>query len=154
MDDLHVSVASPAEPPEPEYEYAGFWIRFGAAIVDGLIMLSLAYLIFNPIRRSIGVGETELSWVDGFESLVSIAYYVLLTTAFGQTLGKMLFGIRVVPQDGSGKNKLGWILLRETLGKLCSAIILCIGYIMAGFDKQKRALHDRMASTYVIKDRR
>jgi uncharacterized RDD family membrane protein YckC len=45
------------------------------------------------------------------------------------------------------------VLLRETLGKALSALILGIGFFMAGFGERRQALHDRLASTHVIRFR-
>ncbi|WP_134682715.1 RDD family protein [Brevibacillus migulae] len=130
-----------------EYRYAGFWIRFVASLLDGIVMMALQFLIYFIA----GVDMLEPPALLNLAlTIVSIAYYVIMTVLLGQTLGKMALGIRVVRKDG-GPNGWGWILLRETIGKFVSALILMIGYIMAGFDSKKRSLHDRMSRTYVVK---
>lgn len=130
-----------------ERRYAGFWIRFWASLLDGVVLSAL----FIIIRYLLGVSLTEPPLgIQLLEWLVSIVYSVALTVRFGQTLGKMALGIRVIRQDGS-PNTWGPILLRETIGKFVSFIILLIGYIMAAFDSKKRALHDRIAGTYVVR---
>lgn len=131
-----------------EYRYAGFWIRFVASFLDGIVMFAFQYLIYFIAGVDLMEPPALLNLAL---TLVSIAYYVIMTVMLGQTLGKMALGIRVVRKDG-GPNGWGWILLRETVGKLVSALILMIGYIMAGFDSKKRALHDRMSGTYVVKN--
>ncbi len=131
-----------------EYRYAGFWIRFVASFLDGIVMFAFQYLIYFIAGVDLMEPPALLNLAL---TLVSIAYYVIMTVTLGQTLGKMALGIRVVRKDG-GPNGWGWILLRETVGKLVSALILMIGYIMAGFDSKKRALHDRMSGTYVVKN--
>jgi uncharacterized RDD family membrane protein YckC len=128
-------------------DYAGFWIRFAAALIDGLALQAVMWVI----RLVAGVDLLHPPfWLTLIGYAISWSYATILTVKFGQTLGKMIVGVRVVRQDG---RPLGWgqVLLRETLGKIVSALLLLIGYIMAGFDSKKRALHDRMASTYVIK---
>lgn len=140
-------------PAEREaYGYAGFWLRFLAAVIDGVVLWAVSALSFDLIRKAQGIGPMDFSWVDVAEIVVGLAYYVILTGVYGQTLGKMIVGIRVIPQGG-GENRWGSILLRESVGKLLSALLLMSGFLMAAFDKKKRALHDRLAATVVIKVR-
>lgn len=134
------------------HRYAGFWLRLVAVVIDGLVLWAVSVLTFDLIRRAQGIGPTDLSWVDIIEIAFGLAYYVVLTVMFGQTLGKMVVGIRVIPRQG-GENRWGSILLRESIGKLVSTLLLMIGFLMAAFDREKRALHDRMAGTVVIKVR-
>jgi uncharacterized RDD family membrane protein YckC len=135
-----------------EYQYAGFWLRFLAAAIDGIVLWAASALTFDLIRKAQGIGRWDFSWVDIVEFIAEAAYFVILTVVYGQTLGKMVVGIRVIPQEG-GANRWGAIILREVIGKFVSAIILLIGYLMAAFDSKKRAMHDRIAGTYVIKVR-
>ena len=135
-----------------EHRYAGFWIRFLAMLIDGVVLWALSALTFDLIRKAQGIGPLDISWVDLVEIIVYLAYYIILTVVYGQTLGKMVVGIRVIPQEG-GANRWGAIILREVIGKFVSAIILLFGYLMAAFDSKKRAMHDRIAGTYVVKVR-
>jgi uncharacterized RDD family membrane protein YckC len=65
------------------------------------------------------------------------------------TVGKMVLGIKVTDLDG---NKLDFVkALVRNLCKIISSLIMCIGYIMAGFTEKKQALHDMIASTLVVK---
>jgi len=137
---------------EERYRYAGFWLRFVAAVLDGIVLWAVSELSLNLIRKSQGIDPSSFSWVDGVEVLVGWAYFIILTKVFGQTLGKMIVGIRVIRRKG-GENSWGNIILRETIGKFLSAVLLLIGYLMAAFDGKKRALHDRIAGTYVVKAR-
>ena len=130
-----------------EKHYAGFWVRFGALLLDGIV-LGTVFAILNSLWNiDIQNPPPEISLL---QSLITVIYYVLFTVNYGQTLGKMALGIRVIRQDG-GPSSWGAILFRETIGKFFSAITLLIGYIMVGFDPKKRALHDRLAKTYVVK---
>jgi uncharacterized RDD family membrane protein YckC len=85
-----------------------------------------------------------------FSVLIGVAYYIFFTGYCGQTPGKMALRIKVIRTDGSDMD-YGRALLRETLGKFVSGIILGIGYLMVAFDPQKQGLHDKIADTYVIK---
>ncbi|GAV23329.1 RDD family protein [Carboxydothermus pertinax] len=132
---------------EHRQQYAGFWVRFLAAVLDSIAL----FAAFTLINVLLGVDIfNPPPVIDLLQSIVSIIYYVVMTVILGQTLGKMALGIRVIRQDG-GPNSWGAILLRETVGKFLSTLILFIGYLMAAFDPQKRALHDRIAKTFVVK---
>jgi type II secretory pathway pseudopilin PulG len=72
-----------------------------------------------------------------------------MTNTKGATLGKMALGLKVQSVNG-GKLSLGKIITRETIGKILSAIILLIGYMMAGFTQKKQALHDKLAGSVVV----
>jgi uncharacterized RDD family membrane protein YckC len=129
-----------------EVKYAGFWIRFLASLIDGILLTALAYIL--GLQSSV---QTELFSVEqNIQNLMSIVYYILLTGFFGQTLGKMIVGIKVVRAEGA---PAGWgaIILRETIGKIVSALVIGLGFIWVGFDKHKQGWHDKIASTYVVK---
>ncbi|GGA03456.1 putative membrane protein YteJ [Paenibacillus marchantiophytorum] len=130
-----------------ELQYAGFWIRFVAVLLDGIaiqaVFVLLSFIVnISPFKPNLGMSVLQYA--------ISWSYSVILTVLLGQTLGKMIMGIRVIRKDGL-PNTWGSILLREIIGKIVSTIILCIGYIMAGIDSEKRGLHDRMAGTRVVK---
>src|SRR5205085_12660097 len=82
-------------------------------------------------------------------ALAMAAYQVWLTARFGGTLGKLALGLRVITVKGD-KLSLGHSVGRY-FAQYVSGVILGIGYIMAGFDEEKRALHDRICNTRVIK---
>ena len=91
------------------------------------------------------------TWKDIILYLAGAAYYVLCTWIAGATPGKRLFRLRVVSANGA---KLSFIdvLYRETVGKFLSGLVICLGFIIAGFDREKRALHDILCDTRVIYD--
>jgi uncharacterized RDD family membrane protein YckC len=80
--------------------------------------------------------------------LIACLYEVIMIRYYGATLGKMAAGVKVVRTDGSG---VGWgISIGRYFMKIVSSMILLIGYIIAGFDDEKRALHDRVCDTRVV----
>jgi uncharacterized RDD family membrane protein YckC len=156
------SIASPenipAEPSERselmEKPKAGFWLRLVALMIDGFLVL-LIQIILGALLAYIGSNGFNLHnsasmLVQLFSTIVSLFYWIFFTGYCGQTPGKMLLRIQVVTSDGTTLG-YGKAFYREVVGKFISSIILCIGYLMAAFDDQKQALHDRMAKTYVIK---
>jgi uncharacterized RDD family membrane protein YckC len=70
---------------------------------------------------------------------------------YGATPGKMALGLKIVRPDG-GPISAGRAVGRY-FAEILSALTLMIGYMMAGWDSEKRALHDRIADTRVIKTR-
>ena len=89
----------------------------------------------------------------GLVTLINFLTPMIYQTAFlywrGQTLGKMALGIKVVTPEGGGLS-LGKCIGRP-LAEILSGCILLVGYLMVIWDPEKRALHDRLAGTRVIK---
>ena len=83
--------------------------------------------------------------------MLAAFYYIFFHGKFGATPGKMACGLKVVRADGS-KLTYGRAMGRF-FGDILSGIILGIGYLMIAFDDEKRALHDRICDTRVIKTR-
>lgn len=117
----------------PPVRYAGFWIRVLADILDTLVLLIPAVILdfIIPLAGSLGL------WI--------VYKGLLLANWNGQTLGKRACGIRVV-SDNLTPCSTGQAFGR-TFAEIVSALVFCIGYIMAGFDGRKQALHDKMAGT-------
>ncbi len=139
----------------PTQQYAGFWIRVVASLLDGAILFVVQFalgflLAMAGLAAGAGAGEEVSGLVMLFGYLVSFAYYIIFTGHCGQTPGKMALRIKVIRTDGSDIS-YGKAAFREVIGKFISGIILCIGYLMVAFDEKKQGLHDRMADTYVIK---
>lgn len=133
---------------------AGFWLRFVAIMIDGFLVF-LMQVGFSMLLMLIGSNsfnpEGMMSiLIQLFSMILSLFYWIFFTGYCGQTPGKMLLRIQVVRTDGESIG-YGKAFYREVVGKFISGIIFCIGYLMAAFDDQKQALHDRMAKTYVIK---
>lgn len=127
---------------------AGFWIRLIAFIIDTII-LSLVQFVLSFLIRDYSLTEMNVL-TTVINIILTFLYFVLLQVKFnGQTLGKKITGIRVANLDG-GRVSIGKMALREIVGKFVSSLILLIGFLMAA-GKSKRALHDYMAKTIVIR---
>jgi uncharacterized RDD family membrane protein YckC len=128
--------------------YAGFWIRFGAVIIDGVILQILNVAVAFVVDGSYNFLTPSLS-VQLLSLVVGVLYYVGMESSARQaSLGKMAVGIKVGKANGeriSFANALG-----RYFAKILSALILFIGYMMAGWDDKKQALHDKLANTYVF----
>lgn len=137
--------------------YAGFWLRFAALMIDGIVIV----VIIAILSMVFGIGmidqtdsEEALFYIMsfyGFIQILVILYFSLLESSKWQaTLGKRAVGILVTDERG-GKISFGRALGRH-FAKLLSSIILYIGFIMAGFTERKQALHDLIAGTLIIRD--
>jgi uncharacterized RDD family membrane protein YckC len=141
-----------------EMVYAGFWIRVGARFIDGIILGIPQFALFFfgiPLFALRSSGISTASYVLTyaiFEFIsigLSIAYPTYFVGKFGATPGKMACGLRVVRPDGE---KVSYArAFGRVFGEFVSAVILCIGYLMVAFDGEKRALHDRICDTRVVK---
>lgn len=147
----------PVPPATEQVKYAGFWVRWAANFIDGLVLIVPSIIISFLVTISLINTQTPgtVLFVFGYAlnyilSLgVSWGYFVYMTNKYHATLGKRVFGLEVISDKPEGLS-LGQVILRETIGKLISGIILLIGYIMVAFTARKQALHDKMASTLVI----
>ena len=139
-------------------QYAGVSIRFGAKFIDGLVMyainmgISFAWGLVTgavasaaqkpAVRPGMFMGLFLLQMVAG------AAYTTFFLGKFAATPGKMAVGIQVTTPDGGGVSYPR--ALGRHLAELLSTLTLMIGYVMAAFDDEKRALHDRICNTRVV----
>jgi uncharacterized RDD family membrane protein YckC len=141
----------PPPPPPAPVEYAGFWRRVAAVLIDGLILS----VVTVPAGLSMGDGDPTgpgaLSpGLVTLSTVVQWLYYALLESSSKQaTVGKMALGIRVTDLDG-GRISFGRATGRY-FGKILSGLILGIGFLMAAFTERKQALHDLLAGTLVVR---
>jgi len=122
--------------------------RFIAALIDGIIITVFSFLVGIVLGLAGANAQGALSYAVGL--LLGIGYYVFYQSSAGQTLGKKVLGIKVVDAQGNKPTAITFFL-REIIGKAVSGIILGIGYLMVLWDGKKQALHDKIASTYVVR---
>jgi uncharacterized RDD family membrane protein YckC len=158
-------------PPTGYVRFGGFWLRFVALFIDGIIvgiptgivalllmggsMMNLARLGDNPSPEETISAMLPMFGAIAVLNLVIIVldcgYHTFFLVKYGATPGKMAMGLKVIRADGTGLT-VGRAIGRY-FAKMLSAMILYIGYIMVGFDAQKRGLHDMICDTRVIKTR-
>jgi uncharacterized RDD family membrane protein YckC len=144
---LPPEVAEEAPPPPVGVfgiDYAGFWIRLLAWLVD-LIPLTIISLLVQLVTEDIATG---LVLRVLFGASYTIGFWV---AADGATPGKMAMGIKVMMSNGEPVG-VGTAILRY-VGYAISAALLLLGYIMIGVSPQNRALHDYIAQTVVVRVR-
>jgi uncharacterized RDD family membrane protein YckC len=148
--------------------FGGFWIRFVALVIDGIILGAVGLIVRIPLGLAIGgagltlgrnpdpseilgmlpavMGMIGLFWF--IHMALSLAYEVYFLTTRGATPGKMVLGLKVIREDGS--NLSAGVAAGRFFGKYLSGLTLCIGFLLAAFDREKRALHDHICQTRVI----
>ena len=139
--------------------YAGFWIRFAAYIIDGLILGLISGVIMIPTVLVSGFMLRDKPPV--MFAVVGLAYVLVMAIGLfyqlyfvgkkGATPGKKLLGLKIIREDGVTPVGYGKAFLR-LIGYIVSGMILYIGFIMIAFTDKKRGLHDMIAGTYVVKN--
>lgn len=149
------------------YQFAGFWRRFIAYMIDGfiigmilmfLMMISgIAYLAGSMSGSNVEAiamladpeRMAELSvWSWMFSVLLNMIYFTYFHGSTGRTPGKRLLGLQVVSVEGTPIS-FGTAFLRS-VGYLVSSVVFCLGYLWIAFDKKKQGWHDKIAATVVI----
>lgn len=141
-----------------ELEYAGFWVRLAAYVIDlaivwiGLLFVKLVLGILSLAGGTVFQARLLFQYTlrDIILYLLQAAYFILLTCYTGTTPGKRLMNLTVVNADGSQRLGLMNVAYRETVGRFLCGLSIGIGYIMAGVDREKRGLHDMLCDTRVI----
>ena len=135
---------------------AGFWIRFAAYFIDGLIVGIPGIILLAIVGGFSSSSNGQVSGAAVFVYLLwliaSVGYFIYFwTRPAGQTLGMKMVNIRVVKTDGSPIT-IGTAVARY-LGMILNSIIfgLPIGWLWAAWDPNKQGWHDKIAGTYVIK---
>lgn len=127
-------------------EPAGFWIRVASFIIDYII---IQVIIFMLALVSSSLWDRMPGGVLlGVIGIYVIYFAVLESSELQATVGKAIVGLKVYD---SGMNRLSFAnSLGRTFSKFLSFIILCIGFMMVGWDDKKQGLHDKIANTYVF----
>jgi uncharacterized RDD family membrane protein YckC len=146
---------SPVETYAERYR-APFSLRCGALLIDYIIVAFIivmstliARMVGNTSKLVGGTAET-VGWLCAIG--VTLLNFVVLTSMRGQTLGKWATGLRIVRTDGQPMTLVS-SLLRHVVGYTVSFLTLGLGFFLAVFSTQGRALHDFIAGTVVVLDR-
>jgi uncharacterized RDD family membrane protein YckC len=149
--------ASSRPGPMPGWHYAGFWVRFLAFVLDGILLgviTSALAPVWGPQVTVTGTGaETQFAvnaTANALGTLVGLVYFAAFWSWRGQTVGMMPFNMQVVGVADGKKIDIVRALLRY-VGFIIAAIPLLIGLIWAAFDARKQGWHDKIASTVVIR---
>jgi uncharacterized RDD family membrane protein YckC len=151
-----------------QYGYGGFWRRFGAILVDKIIlyMILMIFAMAGAVALLLTLQASQYQMIiSAFKemsgaylivyyaatTLISMIYFTYFHGASGQTPGKMIFGLQVIQKNGQdmtyGVAFLRWV------GYIISGMFLCLGFLWVAFDRQKQGWHDKIAATVVIRTR-
>ena len=137
----------------PDLEYAGFWIRVWASLIDTVLVGALLFPILTAVYGRAYWDSSKLVQgpVDFLLSWVAPAIAVVLFWVARQaTPGKMAIGARIVDAKTGGKATNGQLVVRY-LGYYVSAIPLFLGLLWVAFDARKQGWHDKLAGTVVVR---
>jgi uncharacterized RDD family membrane protein YckC len=146
------SARAEAEPAAPAAAHVG--ARLFSALVDAALLGAINGVILYLTLAIAGISFGELRIVPpvpmtAFLLLLNLGYLIAFTAAGGQTLGKMLTHIRVTAEGGGRVDMAGAVL--RAIGILLTVALAGIPYLAVFFSQQRKALHDRLAGTRVIK---
>ena len=137
-----------------EQEYAGFWIRVGASIIDSILIL----IIITPILMAIygtNYWENDYLILGSWEVLLDYVFPAIAIIVFwiykSATPGKIALKLTIVDAKTGGKMKT--ISLKGNYSSYyVSTLPLFLGLIWVAFDKRKQGWHDKLAGTVVIRN--
>ena len=160
-----------AEYAVPRVEYAGFWLRFFAFLIDnvvlglGFVLILIPLVFLTGLHEFLGqfhpdeeLNDAGIFVLMGFVFLLATAslvvtwlYHALMESSEWQaTLGKKALGLVVTDMAGQRVS-----FARSTgrhFGKIITNMVpVFIGYIMAGFTAKRQALHDMLAGCLVLR---
>jgi uncharacterized RDD family membrane protein YckC len=164
--------AYPGYAAVPRVEYAGFWLRFLALLIDnivlglGLVLVLIPLIFLTGLRGFIGefhpneedLNDAGIFMLIGFVFLLATAslvltwlYHALMECSEWQaTLGKKVLGLVVTDMAGQ-RVSFGRATGRHFAKIITNMVPAFIGYIMAGFTEKKQALHDMLAGCLVLR---
>jgi uncharacterized RDD family membrane protein YckC len=132
-------------------QYAGFWIRAVAFIIDAIILalvfLVIAFFLTTSYEET---GPARMAAI--LQGVITILYFaVFWASPMQATPGQRICGLQIV--DEIGARRISFMRsLGRALALLLSGVLLGIGYLMVAFTERKRGLHDMIAGTCVMKN--
>jgi uncharacterized RDD family membrane protein YckC len=136
-----------------ELEYAGFWRRVWASLIDTVLLLVITFPVlagiygdayWNSSRFIQGPADFLISWV--WPAVAVIAFWA----AGGATPGKMAIAARVVDAATGGKPSFGQLVIRY-IGYFLASLPLGLGLLWVAWDSKKQGWHDKLAKTVVVR---
>ncbi|EIU6794118.1 RDD family protein [Vibrio parahaemolyticus] len=139
-----------------QYEYAGFWVRFGATLIDSILFLMLTMPILYLIYGSYYF-ESESFILGGWDLLLNWIFPFIATVLFwvyrSATPGKIALKLKVVDAKTGEPLSTSKSIIRY-LAYYVSTIPLCLGFIWVVFSGKKQGWHDMISNTVVIRPKK
>jgi uncharacterized RDD family membrane protein YckC len=148
--------------------YAGFWRRYAAALIDGLILGIATYIPSAVVGVVLGVIESVLfkglpemmamtAVINGLVGMVvgvaiTLGYYAFFETRKnGVTPGRQVLGLALQAEDGEPIT-LKTSIIRQ-LVRFVSGLVLCIGYLIQPFTEKRQTAHDMVSHCLMVRTR-
>ncbi len=140
-----------------EVEYAGFWIRLGAVLIDAVLIIAITYPVLYAIYGDEYFAEEKASFIAGpADVLISWVLPAVASIVFWRskqaTPGKMALSLRIVDARTGKTLSVGQSIGRY-LGYFVSTLPLGLGFIWIGFDARKQGWHDKLSGAVVIRSK-
>ncbi len=145
-----------------EAEYAGFWIRLLAYLIDWLVICVVS-AIFSGVLRMFAFPFWGWHWVSGWDGppfefwrmifawFVAAAYFTILWALRSETLGMLVLRLRIVHVDGTRLKRDWEAALLRFLGYFICWATAGLLFLWVAFDERKQGLHDKIANTFVVR---
>lgn len=139
-----------------ELQYAGFWVRLGATLIDSLLLLivsmpiSIAIYGWAYLQRPTfiaGPWDFIINWIA--PAVATVVFW----RCWDASPGKMALQLRVLDARTGGSMSTGQAIGRY-FAYLVSGIPLFLGFIWIGFDPRKQGWHDKLAGSVVVRSAR
>ncbi len=140
---------------EPQLEYVGFWPRFGAFIIDSILVSIVLFPLANWAYDDMSGIPMGMFWSPAsiFFNGIAPAIAIIIFWIYRQaTPGKMLIHAKIVDATTGGKPSTGQMIGRY-FAYYVSTIPLCLGFLWIAFDPRKQGWHDKLAGTLVVRAR-
>lgn len=136
-------------------EYAGFWRRTAAALIDTLLLLGLAFILELVLDSAMPFEESSDAVQSGLrreiltDHLLPFGLILFFWVKLLGTPGKLLLQCRIADAS-TGRPLSGRQAALRYIGYFLSAIPLLLGFLWIAWDKRKQGLHDKLANTVVV----
>ena len=141
---------------EQSLNYAGFWVRVGATLIDTLLIISVTFPMLIAVYGWKYFSTENTSFLAGpADFLISYIFPAMAVIVFwyfkSATPGKILLSIKIIDAKTGGKPSL-WRFIGRYFAYFVSMLPLGLGFLWVAFDKKKQGWHDKLAGTILVKD--
>lgn len=134
-------------------DYAGFWVRVGASLLDTIVMLIIIIPLVSVVYGA-AYWNSERIVAGPFDVFINYVFPFLFIILFWKyksaTPGKMALKLVIVDASTGGQPSTGQLIGRY-FAYLVSTIPFCLGFLWVAFDKRKQGWHDKLAGTLVVR---
>ena len=139
------------------YEYAGFWVRVGASLIDLALLLMITLPLTLMIYGSDMVWNSEDIILGPADFLINYSLPFFATIIFwmykSATPGKMVLHLKVLDEITGDKLTIGQSIGRY-FAYIPAMLIFMLGIFWVAWDKKKQGWHDKLAKTVVVRNKR